>query len=97
MDAESLESMARSPAQTPSREVLRTRTQCPGCGKILTYHALAYKHRCPRVPDTWDGKKRKQIAALEARIQARVQAMPVPPALADEAQVPECPAEPIPA
>ncbi len=43
----------------------------------MTYHALAYKHRCPRVPFTWDGRKQKQIAVLEARIRARVAAMPL--------------------
>ena len=63
---------------TPSREVLRSRTQCPGCSKVLTYHALAYKHKCPRVPSTWDGKKQRQIQALQARINARIQAMPEP-------------------
>ena len=71
---ESQETMARQ--TTPSREVLRTRTQCPGCGKVITYHSLAYKHSCPLVPNTWDGKKQKQIAALEARINARIRVTP---------------------
>jgi len=44
----------------------------------MTYHALAYKHVCPRIPNTQEGKRRKQIAALDARIQARVLARPVP-------------------
>ena len=69
--------------QTPSREVLRTRTNCPGCDKVITYHALAYKHKCPRVPNTWEGKKQRQLAALHARINARIpasepQAIPEP-------------------
>jgi hypothetical protein len=72
-----------TPRLTPSREVLRTRTQCPGCGKVITYHALAYKHKCPRIPNTWEGKKQRQLAALHARINARIpasepQAMPEP-------------------
>jgi hypothetical protein len=72
---------------SPSRDVLRTRTPCPGCGKLMTYHALAYKHLCPRVPHTREGKRLKQIAALKARIQARIQARPVPPPMpAEEAQ-----------
>ena len=94
---DSQEAMARSsPHTTPSREVLRSRTQCPGCGKVMTYHALAYKHRCPRIPFTWDGKKQKQIAALEARIRARVAAMPEPHAVAEQAVADAMPV-PIPA
>ena len=64
-----------TPRLTPSREVLRTRTQCPGCGKVITFHALAYRHKCPRIPNTWEGKKQRQLAALHARINARI---PVP-------------------
>ena len=72
-----------TPRLTPSREVLRTRTNCPGCGKTITFHALAYKHNCPRIPNTWEGKKQRQIAALHARIKARIpasepQAIPEP-------------------
>ena len=62
----------------------------------MTYHALAYKHRCPRIPFTWDGKKQKQIAALEARIRARVAAMPEPHAVAEQAVADAMPV-PIPA
>ena len=63
-----------TPRLTPSREVLRSRTQCPGCGKTITFHALAYKHKCPRIPNTWEGKKQRQLAALHARINARIPA-----------------------
>ena len=27
-------------------EALRERTTCPGCGKVLSRHALLYKHQC---------------------------------------------------
>jgi hypothetical protein len=63
-----------TPRLTVSREVLRTRTNCPGCGKVITYHALAYRHRCPRMPNTLEGKKQRQLAALHARINARIPA-----------------------
>jgi len=63
-----------TPRLAPSREVLRTRTQCPGCGKVITFHALAYRHKCPFVPNTWEGRMQRQIAALHARINARIPA-----------------------
>ena len=64
----------------PSREVLRQRTTCPGCGVYITYHALAYKHRCPRVPN-WnsrEARRQRQIESLQATINARIDAMPMP-------------------
>ena len=66
----------------PSREVLRQRTQCPGCGKYLTYHALAYKHRCPKVRGyhTDEARRQRQLESLQARINARIEATPEPPA-----------------
>ena len=64
----------------PSREVLRQRTTCPGCGVYITYHALAYKHNCPRVPN-WgsrEARRQRQIESLQATIKARIDAMPAP-------------------
>ena len=56
----------RQPTCNPLREVVT----CPGCGKQMKYHALAYKHRCAASPAS---KRRKTIAALEARVAARIQ------------------------
>jgi len=55
----------RQPTCNPLREVVT----CPGCGKQMKYHALAYKHRCAASPAS---KRRKTIAALEARVAARI-------------------------
>lgn len=71
---------APMPTCAPSKEALRQKTQCPGCGKTLSYHALAYKHRCPKIWGFSDHTVRKErsIKALQARISAKFAAEPVP-------------------
>ena len=66
----------------PSGGGLRQGTQCPGCGKFLTFHALAYKHKCPRVRGyhTDEARRQRQLESLQARINARIESMPEPPA-----------------
>ena len=49
----------------PSRQALRTKTNCPGCGVHISYHALLYRHKCPKTAcdlDTQVEKGCKQIA-----------------------------------
>ncbi len=50
----------------PSRDILRARRACPGCGVSMTYHALCYKHRCRGGPDA------KRTRRLEQRIEKRL-------------------------
>ena len=56
----------RQPTCNPLREVV----SCPGCGKHMKRHALAYRHKCAPSPAS---KRRKRIAALDARVAARIQ------------------------
>jgi len=60
------QSEPKQPACNPLREVVT----CPGCGKQMKFHALAYRHRCAPSPAS---KRRKRIAALDARVAARIQ------------------------
>ena len=53
----------------PSRDILRARRACPGCGVSMTYHALCYKHRCRGGPDA---KRKKRLEQLDARIEKRL-------------------------
>ena len=53
----------------PSRDILRARRACPGCGVTMTYHALTYKHRCRGGPDA---KRRRRLEQLDARIERRL-------------------------
>ena len=42
-------SSATPPKQSryPSRQALRSKTDCPVCGAYISYHALLYRHKCP--------------------------------------------------
>ena len=64
----------------PCREVLRSKTRCPGCDIAISRHALLYKHRCPRVPGSGDPetKRRRLQERMDARIAAKFQAAPGP-------------------
>ena len=53
----------------PSRDILRARRACPGCGVSMTYHALCYKHRCRGGPDA---KRRRRLEQLDERIERRL-------------------------
>ena len=53
----------------PSRDILRSRRACPGCGVSMTYHALCYKHRCRGGPDA---KRKKRLEQLDVRIEKRL-------------------------
>ena len=53
----------------PSREILRVRRACPGCGISMSYHALSYKHRCKGSPDA---KRRRRLQQLDVRIEQRL-------------------------
>ena len=53
----------------PSRDILRSRRACPGCGVSMTYHALCYKHRCRGGPDA---KRKKRLEQLDERIEKRL-------------------------
>ena len=53
----------------PSRDILRARRACPGCGVTMTYHALTYKHRCRGGPDA---KRRRRLEQLDERIERRL-------------------------
>ena len=53
----------------PSRDILRARRACPGCGVSMTYHALCYKHRCRGGPDA---KRRRRLEQLDVRIEKRL-------------------------
>ena len=53
----------------PSRDILRARRACPGCGVTMTYHALCYKHRCRGGPDA---KRRRRLEQLDERIERRL-------------------------
>ena len=52
-----------------SRDILRARRACPGCGVTMTYHALCYKHRCRGRPDA---KRRRRLEQLDERIERRL-------------------------
>ena len=53
----------------PSRDILRVRRACPGCGVTMTYHALTYKHNCRGGPDA---KRRRRLEQLDVRIERRL-------------------------
>ena len=53
----------------PSREILRVRRACPGCGITMSYHALSYKHECKGPPDA---KRRRRLQQLDVRIEKRL-------------------------
>ena len=53
----------------PSRDILRARRACQGCGITMTYHALTYKHRCHGGPES---KRRRRQEQLDARIERRL-------------------------
>ena len=53
----------------PSREILRARRACPGCGITMSYHALSYKHRCRGGPEA---KRRRRLEQLDMRIERRL-------------------------
>ncbi len=52
-----------------SREILRARRACPGCGITMSYHAVSYKHECTGPPDA---KRRRRLEQLDARIEQRL-------------------------
>ena len=52
-----------------SREILRVRRDCPGCGITMSYHALSYKHRCKGPPEA---KRRRRLQQLDVRIEQRL-------------------------
>ena len=56
----------------PCRSLLRERRLCPGCGLEMSYHALAYKHRCKQLPADPASKRRRRLEQLDARIQRRL-------------------------
>ena len=56
----------------PCRNLLRERRQCPGCGLEMSYHALAYKHKCKQLPADPASKRRRRLDQLDARIQRRL-------------------------
>ena len=56
----------------PCRSLLRERRQCPGCGLEMSYHALAYKHKCKQLPADPASKRRRRLDQLDARIQRRL-------------------------
>ena len=53
----------------PSRDILRVRRACPGCGITMSYHALSYKHRCRGGPDA---KRRRRLEQLDVRMERRL-------------------------
>ena len=53
----------------PSREILRVRRDCPGCGINMSYHALSYKHWCKGSPEA---KRRRRLQQLDVRIEQRL-------------------------
>ena len=53
----------------PSREILRVRRECPGCGIYMSYHALSYKHKCKGSPDA---KRKRRLQQLDVRIEQRL-------------------------
>ena len=53
----------------PSREILRVRRDCPGCGISMSYHALSYKHRCKGSPEA---KRKRRLQQLDVRIEQRL-------------------------
>ena len=53
----------------PSREILRVRRECPGCGIYMSYHALSYKHRCKGSPEA---KRKRRLQQLDVRIEQRL-------------------------
>ena len=53
----------------PSRDILRARRACPGCGITMSYHALSYKHRCR---GGTDAKRRRRLEQLDVRIERRL-------------------------
>ena len=52
-----------------SRELLRTKTECPGCGATMQYRTLAYKHRCPKNPSDSErlAEREKRMKKLQQR------------------------------
>jgi len=56
----------------PCRTILRERRVCPGCGLEMSYHALAYKHKCKQLPTDPESKRRRRLEQLDARIQQRL-------------------------
>eukprot|EP00973_Karenia_brevis_P040645 5623055-Karenia_brevis.AAC.1 len=56
----------------PCRNLLRERRLCPGCGLEMSYHALAYKHKCKQLPADPASKRRRRPDQLDARIQRRL-------------------------
>ena len=54
-------------------EVLVEKSTCPGCGKLLTRHALLYRHSCK-----FDGsavflaRKRRSAEKIDAKIKERI-------------------------
>ena len=68
MDA-TLEATMETKKRHLSREILRARRACPGCGITMSYHALSYKHRCKGSPDA---KRRRRLEQLDARIEQRL-------------------------
>ena len=50
----------------PSRDILRARRACPGCGITMSYHALSCKHRCRGGPEA---KRRRRLEQLDVRIE----------------------------
>ena len=53
----------------PSRDILRARRACPGCGVTMTYHALTYKHRCR---GGQEAKRKRRLEQLDERIERRL-------------------------
>ena len=53
----------------PSREILRVRRECPGCGIYMSYHALSYKHKCKGSPEA---KRKRRLQQLDVRIEQRL-------------------------
>jgi hypothetical protein len=38
----------------------------------MSYHALAYKHKCKQLPTDPESKRRRRLEQLDARIQQRL-------------------------
>ena len=68
MDA-TVEATMETKKRHPSREILRARRACPGCGITMSYHALSYKHRCKGSPET---KRTRRLEQLDVRIEQRL-------------------------
>ena len=68
MDA-TVEATMETKKRHPSREILRARRACPGCGITMSYHALSYKHECKGPPEA---KRRRRLEQLDVRIEQRL-------------------------